>query len=142
MMINEQTSEIKIAERIILFDGVCNYCNTMVNFVIRRDRKDRFRFAPLQSPAGEALRLQYQIAPGVDSLVYIENGRAFIYGTAVCRICRQMPGLWPVFSAGLLIPRFIRDGLYRWFARHRYRWFGRTAHCMVPTPDVRAKFLQ
>lgn len=136
---NEHTQQDD--ERIILFDGVCNYCNTMVNFVIRRDRKDRFRFAPLQSATGEALRAKYQVSPDVDSLIYIEKNKVFIYSTAALKICRHLPGLWPVLAGALIIPRFIRDGVYKWIARNRYRWFGKKETCMIPTPEVRAKFL-
>jgi predicted DCC family thiol-disulfide oxidoreductase YuxK len=127
--------------RVILFDGVCNYCNTMVNFVIRRDTRQKFRFAPLQSEAGQQLRSLYQVNDKVDSLVYIENGQAFIYSTAVLKICGHLPGIWRVFAVGLVLPRFIRDSLYKWLARNRYKWFGSKETCMIPTPEVRARFL-
>jgi predicted DCC family thiol-disulfide oxidoreductase YuxK len=126
---------------IILFDGVCNYCNYMVNFVLKRDKKDRFLFAPLQSEKGQQLRRQYNIAETIDSFIYIENEQASIYSTGVLKVCRRLGALWPVLSVLLVVPVFIRDGVYKWVARNRYKWFGKKETCMVPTPEVSKKFL-
>jgi predicted DCC family thiol-disulfide oxidoreductase YuxK len=126
---------------IILFDGVCNYCNAMVNFVLKRDRKDRFLFAPLQSDKGQELRKKYNIADSIDSFIYIEKDNANIYSTGALKVCRHLSGAWPALYALIIVPVFIRDGIYKWVARNRYKWFGKKETCMIPTPEVRRKFL-
>jgi predicted DCC family thiol-disulfide oxidoreductase YuxK len=126
---------------IILFDGVCNYCNTMVNFVIKRDKKDRLRFAPLQSGKGQELRKKYNIADSIDSFIYIENDTASIYSTGALKVCRYLSGAWPLLYGLIIVPLFLRDGIYKWIARNRYKWFGKKETCMIPTPEVRSKFL-
>jgi predicted DCC family thiol-disulfide oxidoreductase YuxK len=128
--------------RIILFDGVCNYCNAMVNFVLKRDKKDLFRFAPLQSEKGIELRKKYHIADSIDSFIYIENNNASIYSTGALKVCRHLSGGWPALYTLMIIPVFIRDGVYKWVARNRYKWFGKKETCMIPSPAVRRKFLQ
>jgi predicted DCC family thiol-disulfide oxidoreductase YuxK len=129
------------AKGIILFDGVCNYCNAIVNFVIKRDKKDSLLFAPLQSTAGQELRKKYHIADSIDSFIYIENDAAHIYSTGALKVCRHLSGAWPVLYGLIIIPVFIRDGIYKWIARNRYKWFGKKESCMVPSPAVRRKFL-
>ena len=127
---------------IVLFDGVCNFCNGTVNFIIRRDRKDNFRFAPLQSEIGQKLLRQYDLnAPGVDSVVLIENGKAFTHSTAALKIAQQLSGIWQIFSVFQFVPRPARDFFYRLFARNRYRLFGKREVCMMPTPEIKARFL-
>lgn len=126
---------------IILFDGVCNYCNTMVNFSLKRDKKNFLLFAPLQSDTGLALREKYGVAPSVDSFIYIENDKAYLYSTAALKVSKHLSGAWPLLGIFFIIPPFIRDGVYKWIARNRYKWFGKKETCMIPTPAVRAKFL-
>ena len=128
-------------ERIILFDGVCNYCNKMVNLVIRRDKKDRFRFAALQSSTGSFIRHKHKIPDNVDSFIYIENEKVYLYSTAALKVSMKLGGLWPLMGAFFIVPRFIRDSIYKWIASNRYVWFGKKDSCMVPTAEVRAKFL-
>ncbi len=127
---------------IILFDGVCNFCNGVVNFTLRRDRKQQLRFAALQSDAGRSLLAQYGW-PEADlrSFVLVENGRLYHRSTAALRVCRYLGGAWPLCRILLLVPRFIRDGLYNWVARNRYQWFGKSDTCRVPTPELRERFL-
>ncbi len=126
---------------IILFDGVCNYCNAMVNFVIKRDKKNRFLFAPLQSEKGAELRKKYHIADSIDSFIYIEKGTASIYSTGALKVCRYLSGGWPLLYGLIIVPVFLRDGIYKWVARNRYKWFGKKETCMIPSPEVRQKFL-
>lgn len=135
------TTAIPSDKGIILFDGVCNYCNTMVNFSLKRDKKDFLLFAPLQSDAGLALREKYGVAPSVDSFIYIENDKAYLYSTAALKVSKHLSGGWPLMAAFFIVPAFIRDGVYKWIARNRYKWFGKKDTCMIPTPAVRAKFL-
>lgn len=130
-------------QAIILFDGVCNFCNASVNFVIRRDKHDRFRFAPLQSAVGQALQEQYRLDPAaLDTFILVENGRAYGKSTAALKVARRLS--FPVNMAyGLMIvPRFLRDAAYRLVAKNRYKWFGRQETCMVPDERVRQKFMQ
>ena len=126
----------------VLFDGVCNFCNRMVNFAIRNDKKSRLKFAPLQSEAGEKLRTDFTISPSADTIVFIDNGKAYTYANAAIRICKYLD--WPakMMYAFIIIPPFISQTFYKWFAKRRYKWFGKKDECMVPTPEVRNRFLQ
>lgn len=126
---------------IVLFDGVCNFCNRMVRFAIRNDPKARLKFAPLQSRAGQAVLEQFGVSPEADTVVLIDNGRAYTYAAASIRICRHLR--WPVkmLYAFIIIPGFISQPFYKWIARNRYKWFGRKEQCMVPTAEVKARFL-
>ena len=127
---------------IVLFDGVCNLCNGTVRFILRRDPRKRFVFAPLQSEKGRELLQQHGMpADYLQGFVLIEDGQAFIASTAALRITRRLSGLWPIFYALIIIPRFFRDAVYRWIARNRYDWFGRKETCPIPTPEERARFL-
>jgi predicted DCC family thiol-disulfide oxidoreductase YuxK len=126
---------------IILFDGVCNFCNTWINFAIRNDKKGLLRFAPLQSNAGERLRKKYNMPAGTDSVIFIEHDKVYFLSEAAVRIARHLS--WPakMFYAFVIVPRFIREPVYKWIARNRYKWFGKKDQCMIPGPDVRARFL-
>ena len=127
---------------IILFDGVCNFCNGSVNFIIERDPSAYFKFAPLQSEIGEKLISEYGINKAeTDSVILIENGKAYTHSTAALRIARKLKGAWSWFYAFRFIPRGIRDFAYKLFAKNRYRMFGKQDACMMPTPDIRARFL-
>lgn len=128
---------------IILFDGVCNLCNSAVQFIIRKDRKDLFRFASLQSDAGKELMAQYNlpVTTTPESIILIKGDAVYQYSAAVLQIARYLGGLWPLAYSFIVLPRFIRDSMYKWIARNRYRWFGRQSSCMLPTPALRAKFL-
>lgn len=128
---------------VIFFDGVCNLCHGLVQFVIARDPQARFHFAALQSEAARRL-----LPPGInpdpdhpDSVVLLENGRVYTHSAAVLRILRQLGGGWAVLSAAGILPRFLRDAAYRFVARNRYRWFGRQTECWLPTPELKARFL-
>jgi len=127
---------------IILFDGVCNFCNGAVNFVIDRDQAGYFKFAALQSEAGEELLERHSIDKiETDSVILIEDDEAYTHSSAALRIVRRLPGAWPLLYGFIVLPEAIRDWAYKLFARSRYRLFGRREECMIPTPDVRARFL-
>lgn len=127
---------------IILFDGVCNFCNGAVKFVIERDRAGYFKFAALQSEVGEELRLKYQIDDNeTDSVILIEHDKAYLHSTAALRIARRLDRVWSLGYAFIVVPRPLRDMFYRLFAKYRYRLFGRREECMIPTADVRTRFL-
>lgn len=128
---------------IILFDGVCNFCNGAVNFAIKHDKKGTIKFAPLQSAIGLQLLKQYNLPTDeMNSFVFIDNNTAYTQSTAAIKVCGYLNGLWPMCKGFLIVPKFIRDGLYNWIAKNRYKWFGEKESCMIPTPDVRARFLQ
>ena len=126
---------------IVLFDGVCNFCNGAVNFIIRFDHAKRFKFAPLQSDIGQELRAKYAIGDDVDSIILIENDQAFLHSTAGLRVTRGLGGIWSLGYAFIIVPAAIRDFAYKTFAKYRYRLFGRKDVCMMPTPDIRERFM-
>lgn len=128
---------------IILFDGVCNFCNSTVNFILGQDKKQVFRFAALQSKAGQQLLKTHQL-PHLDfnSFILVENKKLYKASTAALRLVRYLPWYWQWARIFWLAPRFLRDGLYRILANNRYKWFGKREACMVPSPEVRKRFLQ
>lgn len=127
---------------VVLFDGVCNLCTGSVRFLLRRDRQGRFRFAALQSAAGQALLDQLGMAGDtLETIVVIEAGRAWARSDAALLLARRLPWPWPLLAVFVVLPRPLRDALYAFVARRRYRWFGRTESCMVPTPEIAERFL-
>ena len=127
---------------IVLFDGVCNLCNSSVNLILERDRNDYFRFGALQSDAGERLIEEFGIDRAeTDSVILIEEGDVHVYSTAALRIARSLSGAWPLAYAFIVVPRFLRDAVYKIVARNRYKWFGKQDLCRVPTPEEAAKFI-
>jgi predicted DCC family thiol-disulfide oxidoreductase YuxK len=129
-------------ELIVLFDGHCNLCNGSVQFIIARDPENRFKFAALDSIAAQdAIRSTGMVSPLPDSMVLIESGSALTQSTAALHIARRLPNPWPLLYAFIIIPRPIRNWLYDIVARNRYSWFGRRESCMIPTPELRQRFL-
>jgi predicted DCC family thiol-disulfide oxidoreductase YuxK len=127
---------------IVIFDGVCNFCNASVNFIIRNDPREEFLFAPNQSPAGREILERLGLPIGEVGTVYlVEGDRASARTTAALRIARRLRFPWNLAFALILIPRPLRDAAYDWFARRRYRWFGKAERCRVPTERERARFL-
>lgn len=127
---------------VLLFDGVCNFCNGTVNFVIRRDPKSKIQFAPLQSNTGSELAKQFGISAGdLQSFVFIEKGKAYNRSTAALKVCTYLNAGWSLCRIFLGVPLFIRDGIYNWIAKNRYKWFGKKETCMIPSADVKARFL-
>lgn len=127
---------------VVLFDGVCNLCAWAVQFIIARDRKGIFRFASLQSEAGKRLSAAHGVDTTLlDSFVLVENGRAYTQSTAALKVARRLSWPWPICHICIVLPHFLRDPLYRLIARNRYRWFGKRDSCMLPTPDLKARFL-
>lgn len=128
---------------IVLFDGLCNLCSRAVAFIIRHDPEAQFRMAPLQSEAGRNLLSQHGLDPdAVNTIVLITGGRAFAKSEAAVGIARRLHG-WPRLSWWThVVPVPLRDAVYDWVSRNRFRWFGRRGQCMVPGPDVSDRFLQ
>jgi predicted DCC family thiol-disulfide oxidoreductase YuxK len=129
-------------QSIILFDGVCNFCNGAINFTLKRNKKADIFFAPLQSAAGQKLLAQYRLpVDSLESFVFIENDKTYNRSTAALKVCRHLRGFWPLCYGFIIVPKFIRDGIYNWIAKNRYKWFGKKESCMIPTPEVKARFL-
>lgn len=127
---------------VILFDGVCNYCNSMVNFVIRQDSEKKFRFATLQSDGGQKLLEEFELPKqDFNSFVFIQNNKAYLQSTAALKVMNLLPWYWKWTQAFWIIPKFLRDAVYDFVAKNRYKWFGRKEVCMIPTPEVRHRFL-
>lgn len=127
---------------VVLFDGVCNLCNGSVQFILKRDPQARFRFASLQSDAGRSLLQEHGLDPeALSSVVVIDGGQAWRESSAALRIARYLPGGWKLLRIFTLVPRPLRDAVYRWIARNRYRWFGKMETCWLPTPELKGRFL-
>lgn len=129
-------------KRIILFDGDCNFCDANVQFIIKRDPYAHFYFTSLQSDKGQELIKNHRITATVDSLVLIENNKAYTRSTAALRIAKKLDGLWHLLFLFILIPRPIRNGVYHYIAKNRYNWFGKKdSSCALPSPEMRKRFL-
>jgi predicted DCC family thiol-disulfide oxidoreductase YuxK len=126
-------------ERIVFFDGVCNLCNGLVQFVLARDGAGKFRFASLQSTT--ARRLLGSDVPR-ETIVLIDSGKTYVKSAAALRIARGLGFPWPILFGLVVVPRPLRDWIYDWVARNRYRWFGKRDACMLPTPQTRGRFLE
>jgi len=129
-------------QHIILFDGVCNLCNSSVNFVLKHEKEPIFRFASIQSEAGKQLlnwcRLPQEFS---DAVIYIENGNIHLGSTAALKIGQRLKFPWPwISSAGLFVPKMLRDWVYVQIGLHRYQWFGKRDVCMIPTTELKARF--
>jgi predicted DCC family thiol-disulfide oxidoreductase YuxK len=136
-------SEMKDDKLIILFDGFCNLCNGSVNLVIDRDINDRFQFASLQSSSAKLLLQEFGEYQGsLDSVILIKNNRLYHKSDAALMIAQKLGGLWPLASIFFIVPKFIRDWVYGIIAKNRYKWFGKLETCRIPTPELRAKFLE
>jgi predicted DCC family thiol-disulfide oxidoreductase YuxK len=127
---------------IILFDGVCNLCNGAVQFIIKRDNKNQFLFASLQSEEGKQILEDNNFpANKSDSFLLVEDGKVYERSTAALRVLKNLSGLRSLLYGFIIVPKFIRDSVYNWIAKNRYQWFGRKDECMIPTPELKAKFL-
>jgi len=128
--------------KIILFDGVCNLCNNSVTFIIKRDKNDVFRFTALQSAVGQVIVTEHGIDTSqVDSIILIEGKQHFEKSSAALKIAKHLSGGYPLLYGFMIIPPFIRNWVYDIIARNRYKWFGKKDSCMIPTPELKAKFL-
>jgi len=128
--------------KIIVFDGVCNLCNASVNFVIQRDKNDVFRFAALQSEIGQEYISKFNIDPSeTDSIILIDKEKCYVKSTAALHISKSMSGGYPLLFGFMIIPTFIRNWVYDFVAKNRYKWYGKKERCVVPTSELKEKFL-
>jgi predicted DCC family thiol-disulfide oxidoreductase YuxK len=127
---------------ILLFDGICNLCNGAVQFVIKHDKKENFKFTALQSESGKKLLEKFNLNRiDFDSFVLIQNNQYYIKSTAALRVAKKLEGMITLLYIFIIVPTFIRDGVYSWIAKNRYRWFGKHDSCMIPTPELKSRFL-
>lgn len=128
--------------RLIIFDGFCNLCNGSVWFIIKRDKRKRFKFSPFQSPVAKEIVSGLGLS-GTDlsAVVYVKSGSYYLKSTAVLKILKDLGGCWSLLYGLIIFPSFIRDWVYDLVARKRYRWFGRGERCMVPTLEIKDRFL-
>jgi len=131
-----------IKSPVLLFDGVCNLCNASVQWILKRDRKGVFKFAALQSDTGQELLRQFGFSEkNFDTVVLVTDGRIFTRADAALEIVQRIGGLWSLLAVFKIIPRPIRNTIYDWVARNRYRWFGKTEECMLPRPEWKERFV-
>ncbi len=127
---------------VLLFDGVCNLCNNSVQFIIKRDKKKRIYFSALQAEKGQALLQKFALpTQDFNTVVYIRGDKYYIKSSAVLYILWDLGGIWRVFFPFILFPKFLRNPIYTRIASNRYRWFGRQESCMLPTIELKARFL-
>jgi len=132
----------EISDNLVLFDGVCNLCNALVQFVIRHDPKAKFRFAAIQSDIGRKIFQKYGMdTADLQTFVFISDKQVFLRSSAAIAVVSRFGGAWKMCAIFWLVPRFVRDAVYSAIARNRYRWFGRKDACMIPTPEIEKRFL-
>lgn len=127
---------------IVLFDGDCNFCDASVQFIIQRDSKGYFNYASLQSDAGQQLLKKHNVPTDLDSFVMIDNEKVYVKSTGALHVAKHLDGAWKLLYAFIVVPAPIRNAVYDYIAANRYKWFGKKAdHCMLPSPEVRRRFL-
>ena len=126
----------------IFFDGECNLCSGSVRFILKRDRQERFRFASLQGKSGQALLTANQFSKDhFDSFILLEDDKIYTRSSAALRVCKYLGGIWSLLYVFIVVPRFIRDGVYDFISRNRYAWFGKRETCWLPEPRWEKRFL-
>ncbi|MFN8266011.1 MAG: thiol-disulfide oxidoreductase DCC family protein [Chitinophagaceae bacterium] len=131
-----------IKEKIVLFDGICNLCQSTVQFVIKHDHRKKIRFASLQGEFGQQVLKEHNLPlTNYNSFLFLENGRLHMKSGAALRLSRYLDGVWPLFYILMIIPPFLRNAVYGFIAKNRYRWFGKQESCWLPTPDLKQRFL-
>jgi predicted DCC family thiol-disulfide oxidoreductase YuxK len=128
-------------ETIIFFDGVCNLCSGAVKFVLKRDQKHRFKFASLQSDFARERLSEFGLRESLETIVLIQNGVVYKKSDAALNIVRQLDFPWPILYVLKIFPKAVRDFLYEFVATHRYRWFGKSDHCLLPAPELAERFV-
>ncbi|MGB0367914.1 MAG: thiol-disulfide oxidoreductase DCC family protein [Flavobacteriales bacterium] len=130
------------SDTVLLFDGVCNLCSESVQFVLERNRKENVKFASLQSDFGAKTLANFNLpANYVSSLVLVENGNVFVKSDAALKLAKHLNGLWKIGSVLLIVPKFIRNPVYDWIAKNRYKWFGKKEVCWIPEEKWKKRFL-
>ncbi|UOX33400.1 thiol-disulfide oxidoreductase DCC family protein [Flavobacterium sediminilitoris] len=138
-----EIKDIPKNKKVILFDGVCNLCDSSVQFIIKHDKKDIFRFTAIQSEIGQEIIKHTGInTESIDSIILYEPGIAYYYkAEAALLIARELKGIYKLISYLNFLPKVIKNGVYDYIAKNRYKWYGKKEACMIPTPELKAKFL-
>lgn len=132
----------EVKQPVILFDGVCNLCSSTVQFILKRDKKDTFRFASLQSDFGQSVLQKFNLPENTfNSFLLYQNGKIYTKSTGALLVARQLSGAWKLLFAFIIIPSFIRNSVYNVIAEKRYSWFGKKEACWIPSVALKAKFL-
>ena len=135
--------KINLDKPVILFDGVCNLCNASVQFIIKKDSKKNFMFSSLQSDAAQAILLQYNLENlDFDTIILLEDGIIYDRSTAILKIARKLSGFTKLSYVFIIVPKFIRDFVYKIISKNRYKWFGKRDMCMIPTEELKLRFLE
>lgn len=136
-------SSSNINNSIILFDGVCNLCSGTVRFIIKRDQKNKFRFASLQGNFGQSTLSKYGLSnTDLNSFLLLQDGILYSRSTGALKVARSLSGGWPLLYACIIIPKFVRDAVYDFIAANRYRWFGKNESCRLPAPKQESLFIE
>ena len=131
-----------VANPIILFDGICNLCNGAVQFIIKHDPEKKFLFTSLQSEAGQQLLKKYKLpSENFNSFLLLQDDAIFSKSTAALKVASQLKSAWKLLYIFIIVPKYIRDAVYSYIAANRYKWFGKKDNCMMPTPELQARFL-
>jgi predicted DCC family thiol-disulfide oxidoreductase YuxK len=129
-------------DSVILFDGVCNFCNSTVNFVLRQDKENIFLFAPLQSEAAQTLLKQHKLSKSnFDSFVFVDDDNVYIKSSAALKVMGKLAWYWQWTQLFWIVPKPLRDWVYNFISKNRYKWFGKQDQCMIPTQEVKNRFL-
>jgi predicted DCC family thiol-disulfide oxidoreductase YuxK len=135
--------KINLDKPVIFFDGVCNLCNASVQFIIKKDSKKNFMFSSLQSDAAQAILLQNKLENlDFDTIILLEDGIIYDKSTAILKILRKLSGLYKLGYIFIVVPKFIRDFVYKIISKNRYKWFGKRDSCMIPTEELKLRFLE
>ena len=130
------------SKKIVLFDGVCNLCSNSVQFILKRDKKNQFLFGSLQSNYGQQMLAHYHLpATEFNSFMLIEGEKLYTRSSGALRMLKHLGGAWSLFYVFIIVPKFIRDAVYNWISRNRYKWFGKKNECWLPKPEWKEKFL-
>jgi predicted DCC family thiol-disulfide oxidoreductase YuxK len=129
-------------KKIILFDGVCNLCNRSVQFIIRHDKKNQFLFGSLQSEAGQFYLQKFNLSQDIfNSFLLVEEDKIYTRSSGALRVLKHLGSGWKLLYAFIIVPKFIRDGVYNFISKNRYKWFGKKDACWMPTQELKEKFL-
>lgn len=127
---------------IVLFDGVCNLCNSSVQFIIKHDKKNRFLFGSLQGKTGQHYLQQFNLPPdSFNSFMLLEDDKLYTQSTGALRMLKHLGGAWSLLYVFIIVPPFIRNWVYNLVAKNRYKWFGKQEACWLPSPELKSKFL-
>jgi predicted DCC family thiol-disulfide oxidoreductase YuxK len=129
-------------QKILYFDGVCNLCAGAVQFVLKRNKKQNILFASLQGQAGQTMLKEFGFSQtAFNSLVFVENGKVYQQSAGALRLTKYLNAAWPLLRVFMIVPAFIRNAVYNWVAKNRYKWFGKKNECWLPTPELKKRFL-